>query len=156
MTKTLATLFCLFLIGCSTTSVQSVVTPQRVEAVTAFGVYVAAVEVYKDNRQSELNQALAGLKTLQAAGSHDMVAIAAALSAADLKWIDTQEGTLFFGALISVFTDNFGVQQTLDSKYANAVLNGAVRGIQLALDRAKTVFEQEAVDILSSEARATR
>lgn len=121
------------LTGCSSTSTSSVVTPARVEAVVALGTYVGAKQLVHDGHRAEVERALAAVQTLQAADTRDMVAIAAALSAAQLTFMDTPEGVLSFGILSSIFADRYGPEQVLDGQFATAVLAGAQRGISLAL-----------------------
>lgn len=121
------------LTGCSSTATPTVVTPARVEAVVALGSYVGSQQLIRDGRRFEVERALAAVQTLQAADSRDMVAIAAALSAAKLTFMDTPEGVLTFGIVSSIFADRYGPEQILDSAYATAILAGAQRGISLAL-----------------------
>jgi len=146
-----------FLTGCSTTGVQGVVTPERVEAVVALGTYVGAGELLKqDGARADLERAVAGLQSMKAQSKRDMVAIAVALNAAGITWLETPEGILAFGVVNSFFGDKYGPGQVLDSKYADAVLAGSIRGIQLALDRKGTRAFSPAVSDLTEEAKATR
>lgn len=121
-------------IGCGTTKFQDVVTPGRVKAVVTWGAYAAAKAQIGEHRE-ELERIRTALQTLQAAGTYDVAAVAAALQAGGITWLSTSEGTLAVAAAIS-FSDLFHDQTVVisESAYTQAVLEGALTGLTLALD----------------------
>ncbi len=115
-------------------SVTHVVTPARIEAVTALGAYVGGKAAIAKGHRAELERAQAGLKSMQASGQADLPAIAAALDAAGVPQIASTEGSLVLGA-VSSFADIWAgsVQPILESQYTQAVRDGLIRGFELAL-----------------------
>lgn len=156
-----------FTTGCSstagstnTTSITNIVTPARVESVAALGSYLGAKKAIADGHQAELERALAALEVLQASDTRDLTAVAAALGAAGINFMETPEGVLAVGVVTS-FQDLWSPsgQQVLDSEYAKAILTGSVRGVKLALNvqKQKAIGGPDvALDTLRGEARATR
>jgi hypothetical protein len=116
----------------------NVVTPARIEAVAAIGTYVGGKEMIADGHQKEIERVIAGLTALQRAGKPDMVAVAAALMDAGITWLATPEGTLAIGVVTS-FEDVWAAtgQVALGSEYGQAVCNGALRGLTLAMSADK-------------------
>ena len=125
--------------GCRTMPDQaSVITPKRVEAVSALGSYLAARSQVGRYRP-ELEAAHAALQTLKASDNYDLVVVAAALRAAGVTYLDTTEGQLFFAGLVT-FQDlwNGKSMPILESEYARAVVVGCERGLGLALATTQT------------------
>ena len=155
--------FCASLIGCSTSKVSDIVTPARVEAVVSLGSYVGAKKMIADGKRDVMERCLAGLVTIRDAGNSDLVSVAAALQSAGISFLDTPEGTLALGLVVSfddLWTSSGKV--VLDSSYGAAVRNGAIKGLQLALSQkpvtlTKGLAQGDPVgDQLSDEARKTR
>jgi hypothetical protein len=121
--------------GCSTTgapppTVAQIVTPARVEAVTA----------------------------LAAQEKRDLGAVALALEAGGLTWLSSPEGRLALSIAASLFVDNHGPDTVLSNAYADAILTGALRGIDYATGQtsARLATRGSPEDDLLAAARATR
>ena len=158
-------------VGCSTAigSVgerASVVTPARVQAVTALATY-GAVLAQPDKRPA-FSKASAALTALAAQDKWDLSAAATALLETDVLKMESDEGTIALGA-VPLFTDAF-LPNSVDlrrNEYARAFILGAKRGLELGLvvrpGRPSGPYSASGVDqasetraILQKEAEATR
>ena len=158
-------------VGCSTAigsvgEKASVVTPARVQAVTALATY-GAVLAQPDKRPA-FSQASAALTALAAQDKWDLSAAATALLETDLLKMESDEGTIALGA-VPLFTDAF-LPSSVDlrrNEYARAFILGAKRGLELGLGvrvgRPSGPYSVRGIDqasetraILKTEAEATR
>ena len=125
----------LLVVGCKTTDWGAVITPARVQSVTALGAYLGGKEIVKNGNEAELRQAVQALTALQAAGNIDGPAIVSILEAAGIgDKLETVEGILILEGTLS-FADLW-VDHTLpivESEYYQAVVAGLIRGFDLAL-----------------------
>lgn len=141
--------------SCSSPSVGAPASAVRIEYVVRLGAFIGCRAAIAKGHRPEVERALAGLETLQAQESIDLVAVWAALGAAGVDQLASDEGSLILdGALI--FTDLWSgaVAPITDDVRARAVLSGLVRGVRLALsepvargptDPAEARLRQEAV-----------
>ena len=91
------------------------------------------------------------------AAPKDWSAIAAALDAAGLTWLESGDGSLAIQAAAAIFSDEYGPNKVLDTTYGRAVVRGALRGITLALNaQAPTSRALAPESQLKAEAAATR
>lgn len=162
-----ATITAMFLTGCSSVDgtkpdVAQVVTPARVETVTALGAFYGAKAAIAKGHRAELEMTRAALAKLNESEPKDWMAIVAALDAAGLTVLASDEGQLAIQAVAAIFSDNWGPERILDSTYARAVVRGALRGVTMALGGQATPaagLKQLGVDPetqLKAEAYATR
>lgn len=151
----------LLVVGCKTTDWGAVITPARVQSVTALGAYLGGKEIVKQGNADQLRQAVQALTALQAAGNIDGPAIVAILEATDLKdKLETTEGVLILGTVLS-FSDLWAghTLQIVESEYYQAVVAGLIRGFDLALGpgRAAVLLFTDPIEAkLLDEAIATR
>lgn len=122
--------------GCTTTAnfVQAVSTPERIEAVAALAGYAAGKAAIAKGHGAEVRAAVEALKVMQASGKADLAAVGLALQAAGINELSSPEGVLALGAVTS-FQDlwaNTG-QPILDDARVRAVINGSLRGLNMAL-----------------------
>ena len=124
------------LTGCTTPQnfLASASTPERIEAVSALAAYAGGKAAIASGHGLELAAAVEGLKVMQASGKADLAAVGLALQAAGINELNSPEGVLALGA-VTTFQDlwaNTG-QPILDDARARAVINGALRGLNMAL-----------------------
>ncbi len=125
----------MLVVGCKTTDWGAVITPARVQSVTALGAYLGGREIVKQGNADQLRQAVQALTALQAAGNFDGPAIVSILEATDLKdKLETSEGILILGTVLS-FSDLWTghTVEIVESEYYQAVVAGLIRGFDLAL-----------------------
>lgn len=145
--------------GCSSTpggtSITNIVTAPRVEAVVAVGTYYGARELCSQGKRADVEKIDGALRSLKASNKRDLVAIAVALREGGLTWLETPEGVLAFGVASSIFDDRYGPEVVLNNVYADAVLAGALRGIELALAQPNQARALDG-ESLKAQAAATR
>lgn len=144
------------LAGCAT--FKSIVTPARVESVTALGAYIGAKAAIVKGHRVEIEQALEGLKALQASGSADMVAIINAIDSAGVPIADTIEGELISKSGVLILADFWAgtVDVALNDELARAALRGVVRGFSLAVSSKSETRSDIVLAMLKAEAKSTR
>lgn len=122
------------LAGCAT--IEKLATPDRIQAVTALGAYVGAKAAIVKGHRAEIEQAMAGLKTIQASGKADLPAIVAAIEAAGVPITAIDEGELVIKGGVILFSDIWAGtgQAVLDDARAKAVVAGVIHGFDLALN----------------------
>ena len=129
----------LLVAGCSTTSTNPIVTPDRVKSVTALGSYIGAKAAIGKGYAPQLQMALDGLNSLKASGSNDLPsaikAVTDALGPEANQFVNSDEGMLIVVNGAALFTDLWTatVQKPLDSTYGVAVRDGLIEGLTLAL-----------------------
>lgn len=128
---------CLF-VGCKSVDVGTLITPERIETVTALGAYYGGKAVVAKGHQADLERALAGLKSIQASGKADLPAVVKAIGEAGIDFFESPEGQLALGTVVT-FTDTWAgtAQPILDDERVRAFLAGTIRGFELALAPAK-------------------
>ena len=152
----------ILLAGCvgpdGTSSIQNVVTAPRVEAVVSLGVYYGTHTLIAKGNRALVEKLDGALRSLNAQSKRDMVAIAIALREGGITWLETPEGVLAFGIAESLFHDKYGPEQILNNAYADAVLAGALRGVELALANTGAKDDARSFDevSLAAQAKATR
>ena len=124
------------LTGCTTPQnfLAAASTPERIEAVSALAAYAGGKAAIAKGHGAEVQAAVEALKVMQASGKADLAAVATALQAAGINQLNSPEGVLALGA-VTTFQDlwaNTG-QPILDDARARAVINGALRGLNMAL-----------------------
>lgn len=132
--------------GCSTVQVANVATPSRIESVTALGAYYSGQAMVRAGNRAELERALAGLKACDTV-QVDLVTVAAALHAAGVTVLNSTEGQVVLGVVLT-FADLWTgtVQPIVDSERAQAILHGCITGFTLAL-RERTGVELSTVRV---------
>lgn len=147
----------LFFLSCQTPGGGSVITPARIEAVTALGAYFGAKTAIEQGKRGEIERSLAGLKSIQASGKADLPAVIKAIGDSGISLFGSAEGSLALGAILT-FTDLWSgkVQPILDDDRARAVLAGMIRGFDLALAPAERGAPDIVANRLTMEAVAQR
>jgi hypothetical protein len=156
--STLLALAALLVVGCKTVDVETLITPKRIEAVTALGAYYGGKAAIGKGHQAELERALAGLRSIQASGSADLPAVVKAIGDAGITFFESPEGQLSLGAVVT-FADTWAgtAQPILDDERTRAFLAGTIRGFELALAQPKTrAIGDTAGDKLLADAVKTR
>lgn len=144
------------LAGCAT--VQKIVTPTRIEAVTALGAYVGAKAAIAKGHRAEIEQSLAGLLAIQASGKADLPAVIAAIEQAGVAISSMDEGELIIQSGVLLFADLWAgtAQVALDDARVKAAMAGVIRGFDLALNWKAGTRTDVTLMSLQEQAAATR
>lgn len=155
----------LLAIGCATTSPSKIVTPARVQSVTALGSYLGAKAAIGKGYGPQLQMALDGLNSLKSSGTNDLAsavkAVTDALGPEADNFVNSDEGMLIVVNGAALFTDLWTstVQKPLDSEYGVAVRDGLIEGLTFALKpqtRALADSGNSPEVILRARSRSTR
>lgn len=160
----IAVLMLMFAPGCAIFgSGKPVVTPARVKTVATLGAYFGTKAAIAKGQQAEVERALAGLSALRAAERPDIPAIFAALDAAQLTWLSSDEGR-FTATAVAVFFQDIWTptgQVALTEPLVVAFVDGLISGAEQALQQTKAARalapgEDPVAIRLAAEAKATR
>ena len=122
-------------IGCKTMpTVAEIATPARIEAVVALGAYHAGSAAIEKGGRATLTKTRDALNVIWESKVADLPAVIAALQAAGITVLDTEDGTLSVGAVL-VFADLWdgSAGKILSGERVRAVIAGCIRGFDVAL-----------------------